>query len=175
MSQIPSSKFQEKGLTFIEALVVIFIVVILASIAIANFPEGRKQLKLQRAAHKLVQDLREVQEMATSAKEYECLMGLYLKGYGINFIDEADFYSLRARCENGSYQDFEVKSIDFEEGVEIKELKKDNSSVASVDIFFYPPSPETDLEGANEIKITISIDTSQKVIKVNKAGLIEIE
>jgi Tfp pilus assembly protein FimT len=159
-------------------MVTVSIIGLLSIVVFANYRAGEKQFALQRSAHKLAQDIRRAQSMAMEAASYDCGVGWIMKGYGINLIRDNDYYLLKVRCEDeanpGSYDNRTIGDpINLEEGVKIFSL-----TTTPLNIFFYPPDPETDLEEQNEIEITLAskTDTSKtKKIRVNKAGLIEIE
>lgn len=168
-----------KAFTLIELLVVIGIIVILSAIILPNYRVGERQFALQRSAQKLAQDLRRAQELSMSAKAFDCPgqlgVGWTMKGYGINLAAPDDYYFLKARCEDtanpGIYNDRPVEKIDLEKEVKIL-------STTSQNIFFYPPEPQINLGGATLVVITISLKediTKTKIIKVNKAGLINVE
>lgn len=94
-----------RGFTLAEIMVSIFIIMLLAGIIFTNYRQGGQQFALQRSANKLVQDLRSVEQMAMSAKEYN---GVSPKGgYGIYFDNSAAgdklHYILFADC-NGNYK-----------------------------------------------------------------------
>ncbi len=171
----------KNGFTLVEILVVASIIVILTSILIANFPKGRQQLALQRAAHNIIQNLRKVQEMAMSAREEICPGGEKANGFGIYFNQSfPNSYLLFANCDelynyDAASGDKILENIDLEEGTKIFNLLPSLLSIT-----FVPPSPITYINGFPglwaQIVISLESDTSKiKVIKVNKAGLIEIK
>lgn len=172
----------KNGFSLIELLVAISIIVILTSILVANFPKGREQFVLQRVAHKLIQDLRRVQEMSMSAREEICPSSQKANGFGVHFNQSSpNSYLLFANCDEFySYDaisdDKILENIDMERGTEIFNL----SPGPLCSITFVPPSPTTyinDFIGIeSQIIISLESDTSKiKVIKVNKTGLIEIQ
>jgi len=167
------------GFTLIELLVVISIIIILSAIILPNYRVGESQFALQRSAHKLALDLRRAEELSMSAKTHDCSTigaGWIMKGYGINLTVGADYYLLKARCEEianpGHYDDETVgDKIYLETGVKI-------STVNSLNLFFYPPEPVVDLGGVDAVVIILSLKTDitkTKTIKVNKVGLINVE
>jgi len=170
----------QKGFTLIELLVATSVIVIISSIFLADYKTGQRQFALERSAHKLAQDLRRAEELSMSAKSYDCGNDDYkMKGYGINFITDNNFYSLQARCEHKDYpgdplfyNEQTIEEIDLEKKVIISGL-----TTNPLDVFFYPPVPETDLGGTNEAVITLSIETEPsqaKSVKANKTGLIYV-
>lgn len=167
-----------QGFTLIEILVVIFIIILLSAIILANYRAGGQQFALQRSANKLAQDIRRVQQMAMGAESYDCGAGWKMKGYGMNLAIDNDYYLLKVRCEEeanpGNYNDITIgDQIDLEKEVKIIML-----TVDPLNIFFYSPDPEVDLTGLSNVDISLSLKTDAtktKTITVNKAGLIDVE
>ena len=58
--------FNEKGITLVEIIVVVFIISIFSVILISDFPKIQGQFALSRDAAKLAQDLRKAQDLALS-------------------------------------------------------------------------------------------------------------
>lgn len=168
---------RQKGFTLIEALVVSGIIIMMLGLILPNFKLGQKQFSLRSEAEKLAQALRRAQNMSMSAAPFNCQTGYVLMGYGIFFnIDNPDTYKLMARCSNGQTQDLEKESISLENKIKIKYLKKDNILATSLDVFFYPPQPIVDFgEGINKAEIILSSSETDISVKVNKAGLINVE
>jgi len=170
----------EKAFTITELLVITAIISLMSTLILANYRAGELQFALESSSHKLAQDLRRSQEMAMSMRQFSCPSGT-LKGYGIRFIKDGESYSLRARCDTGAaFQDSSLEDIPLERGIKIKELKKSANAppVGFLDVFFYPPDPETDLEGVARVTITLSLKsdlTNAKIISVNTSGLITLE
>ncbi len=180
----------KKGFTLIELLVVTAMIVILAALLFTNYRSGQKQLALNRSASKLAQDIRRAQEMAMGAEEVngdvpEGGYGIYLRRQlspQTLYILFADFPSgdsgdpPNKKCDFGSE---EIEKIEFEEGIKIKSLEENH-----LNIIFTPPDPSilfTDGDGnifdLAEVSIEVSLEdeSKSKTIKVNKAGLINVE
>ena len=172
------------GFTVIEITVVIFIILIFASITLLNYRRMEDRYALERATHKLAQDLRRAQEMAMSAREITIeARRIVPTGYGIHF-DKAswpNYYHLFASLDDnrqrgeGRYQDLEPQ-IFLEKGVRIEKLYPG----PSFSILFTPPDPTTWINGRStraQAIITLSLEVDpakRKSITVNNAGLIEI-
>lgn len=166
-----------KGFTLIELLVVTGIIVLLTALVLPNYRAGDHQLALQRSAHKLSQDLRRVQEMAVSVKEFE---GIAPSGYGAYFNKNQPskyilFADLNSDERYSASDDGTVEEIDLEKGVNISQLSPlapDNSLTIS----FLPPDPTVVFypDGVFSL-ITINFSFSQKTIQVNKTGLIAVD
>jgi len=164
------------GFTIIELLVVMAIIVIVSGLVLANWRGGEKQYALQRAANKLAQDIRRVEEFAMSARAFQ---GQIPKGgYGIYFkISEKDHYILFADLNGNNHYDSGsdglVEDIKIEKEVQISQL-----SASPLHITFTPPDPTVTIKpDALLAQITLAIQTDPtktKTIQVNKAGLVYI-
>jgi len=147
-----------KGFTLIELIVVISIIVLITALTLPNYRAGDKLLALQRATHKLSQDLRRAQEMAISAKEFEGEVSAY--GIYLN-EDQPTKYILFADIDGDqeySGLNEQVEEITLETNIEIREFYPIHQS--SLHIVFSPPDPST----------TFSPDASSAVIEVAIEG-----
>lgn len=170
-----------KGFTLVELLVVTSIIILLSAIILPNYRGIERQFALQRSAHKLAQDIRRAGEMAMSTKEFQ---GKVPAGYGIYLKQGERDYLLYADTNppkgNEKYDggDGKIETINLEKGVYIK-----NISPSSLSINFKPPIPTVKIKtGAGQDSasavITLSLEsdsTKTKIIKVNSAGLIDVE
>lgn len=79
---------KEKGVTIVEIVIVISIIMFFSMIIISDFPKIQKQFALSRATYKLAQDLRRVQNLSLSGIGVKDMNGsqVSVKGYGI-YID----------------------------------------------------------------------------------------
>ena len=66
MFQVPSFKPQERGITLVEIILVVFIMSIFFMIVIADFPKISRQTALSRVAYKFAQDLRKAEDLGLS-------------------------------------------------------------------------------------------------------------
>ncbi|MBZ9572490.1 prepilin-type N-terminal cleavage/methylation domain-containing protein [Patescibacteria group bacterium] len=182
------------GFTLVEIIVVIAIIIILSTMIFANYRSGEQQLALQRATSKLTQDIRRAQEMAMSSKEYQ-LGQIPEGGYGV-YIEPlpnppyereytlfADIYEPTSHRYNPG-NDYLVEQIEVEKGVIIKyPIQTEVGDKAKIHITFVPPDPEVHIvppagSEPSWCKIILALEqdlTKTKTIKVNKAGLINIE
>ena len=186
-----------KGFTMIEVLVVVFIIALMSGIIFSNYRQGGQQFALQRAAHKLALDIRRVEEMAMSAKEFEG--AIPPGGYGVHFSSLSPYhYVLFADCDGDLEYDnpdcglvscaadcaFATPTNPFPESIEGEvEIEKPvwickvcGENVDEQTIVFTPPEPKVTLTpGGNSTLIVLKNNGQTKTVRVNKAGLIEIE
>jgi prepilin-type N-terminal cleavage/methylation domain-containing protein len=173
------------GFTLVEIIVVTTVISILTLFTIANYGKGQKQFTLQRAAHKLAQDIRLAQEMAMSSKECQECGGGIPSGYGVFFNELApnnSSYVIYADTLVDQYYtaaDYEIEIIDLEPGVIILDVKDFNQ----ISINFKPPDPIIDIKdglgsSVSTTEITIALESDSSILKtiiVNTAGLIDID
>lgn len=179
----------------VELLVVITIIGILSAMVSINYRSGQKQLALQRAANKLAQDIRSMQEMAMAAenKWSVCVTpSNFHYTFGLTVSTSSDCSNQEKPCKyryilwtdcngNNTYQwnpdeDFAVDLVDFS-FVEVSSI-----SGFSSDFAFQPPDPVMLIDGSLTSGTTASITirlrddpTKTKTISVNRAGLVEIQ
>jgi prepilin-type N-terminal cleavage/methylation domain-containing protein len=163
-----------KGFTIIEFLVVMVIIGILSAIFFLQRPQEEQKLALQRAAYQVLQNLREAQNMAMGARISQC--GTFK--FGIQFkLNWSNSYILFADCNNNNQRDggdIDIKTYTLEKGVTISNL----SPASSFSIVFEPPDPVVYINSKSwgeEAVITLSFDTFTKKVRINSAGMIQIE
>ena len=121
--------------------------------------------------------------MTMSMKQYDC-GSRTLKGYGLylspTYVSDKN-YLLTAVCGTNSLF---FETLSFEKGVKIKDLAyyvggQWYDKRVFLYAYFTAPDPIiTLMANAEQIRITLSLESDSsktKVIKLNKAGLIEIE
>ncbi len=180
----------EEGFTLVEITVTVTIIALLATMVLLNNREGEKALALQRASHRVAQDIRRAQDMAISGRDCPECGGDEVFGYGIFFdINTPASYFIYADVHppapNGNdfydaSQDVIIEDIAMEEGAVIHEL---NGGASELCINFRPPDPtvkikedEADDLATGQIDIIFGSDTADvRTITVNKAGLIDID
>ena len=189
--QIMEQKFYRKqnylaGFTFIELAVVMFITILLSSALILGASTAGAKLALKRTAYDMAQNLREVQEMSMSAKQFDCGTET-VAVFGFYAEDKDDHYLIFADCDQliNKYtygpQDTIIQTIDFEQGVKIcNMIPPPPASKAS--ICFSPPDPVVYLNGDSiddiEVVIELCLESDESIIKrviVNSVGMIEIQ
>lgn len=184
-------KFNRKGFTLVEIIVVLAIMAVLSTLIFNNYSRSKQQLALQRSAAKLAQDIGRIRQRAISTKQCpECGGPAPKTGYGI-FLDATsgknENYLLYADTsgENEFYTaaDTVLETIELEKGIIIYKINV--SPPNNVSINFKPPEPEIKIKYSgveqNKIDITLCIEGTAcglgdtKVIETNTAGLINIQ
>lgn len=199
MERNPTHLIVRKGFTLLELTVVTTIMILLATIFLANFRGGEKSFALKRSAHRLSQDLRMAQEMALSSQKTSPEFGpetFPQGGYGIYFEENSNSYILFADCDGDKNYDAsgvaldclsatdltpypeKIKELSLEEGIKIASL----SPFSPLAITFFPPDPTTTIkhnespyQTVNSASIFLVFNSQTKKVSVNAAGLIEVE
>lgn len=187
------------GFTVIELLIVTSIMVILSSVVIMNHRYADAQLRVERSANKLAQDIRRASAMALSSQEQEdlndCTGGNSVSGFGVNLKPPLNnSYKLYGDCGVGgrgnqkfNSSDWLIEEISLEQGIIIKSLSPDGN----ISINFTPPSPSVDFKKGNddddegdgdvltdnEVIITLQSERYLgliKIVTVNEAGVVTV-
>ena len=177
----------------IEMVVTMAIILILTMVVFVNYRKGGQQLALNRAAHKLTQDIRRAQELAMSSTPFGTGPSPRVpSGYGIFFdTSQPESYSLFADLNGDLYFNEEDGErvgdpIAFEERVEISNLQ-DAAEISrdTIAIVFQPPDPQIFFargpgDEIFEDSVSVNIENADpslgtRTISVNKAGLVDLE
>ena len=171
----------EKGFTLIELLTVISIIFILSSAVFFDWRFGAKDLALERAAHKLGQDLAKMREMALGAGEVSCGGGVLSNRFGIYFQESKsseNYYILFADCDGNNNwnrnRDVLLERVYLKKSITISNLKP----ASSFSILFIPPDPTVYINNQNSgvmAVITLSNGRREREVKVNTVGMIETD
>jgi len=168
------------GFTLLEVLVVIFIMGLLGSLALANFRQGEQAYNLSVAARKVVSDLRRVQNLAMSGIG-ESITDDSKKGYGIHFGKNDDEYFIFVdRNGNMKFQPSDEKEVaeELQETIVLPRNIKISSS-KNLDVFFLSPMSITYLDGksnaGDSATVTLEVEGTDltKTILITSAGLIQ--
>lgn len=175
-----------QGFTLTELLVVIVIIGILSSVLFLGRTKTEEKLALQRSAYRLVQDLREVQEMAMGAGEVDCgVEKTHSFGICFDLNSSLTSYYLFADCGPDADKTYNgndklLREVNLEKKVQIQGISP--SSLNALNVVFSPPDPATYINQeewrTDEGVITLSLESDpnqQKTVKINSAGRIEIE
>jgi prepilin-type N-terminal cleavage/methylation domain-containing protein len=106
-----------KGITLVEIIVVIFIIALFSSIIIADFPTIQKHFALSRASYQLAQDLRKIQDLGLSGVQITDMEvnPVLVQGYGIFLYPEQSDkqYVIYADIDDGLPSDSQKYSNDL--------------------------------------------------------------
>ncbi len=166
------------GFTLVELLVVIAIIAILTAITLTNYKTMGKNYALERSANNLAQEIRRVEQMAISGETIgDPGEEFYPQGgYGIYCNKNEGIISIFSDIDNsGHYQagTEHIRDIILEPNVKIVQL----SPKANIVVIFRAPNPNIYITNdADKAEITLGIeDIGTKTVRINKAGLVEIE
>lgn len=171
---------KERGFTLPEILVVVGIMIFMTALILPNWRRGNQGLAIDRAIHRIAQDITRAEEMALRAQFFQCQAGS-IKGYGVYWDRTAmpDSYVLFADCNgNEAYDgsDATVETIAIENGVNISSLSPD----PSFSIVFTPPEPRVLISpGApSQAQIVLALDSepgTTRTITVTSRGIVDIQ
>ena len=167
------------GFTIPELLVSIFIIVLMTAITLPNWHAGETTLALDRAAHKLSQDIRKATELAQRAQLFQCATG-NISGYGVYVsTGTPSSYILYVEC-NGNQEYNSGVDAKFQEVILEGKVQITSAVPNSFSVFFVPPVPTITIQPGNltEAQITLSIagdPTRSKTIGITTKGVIDID
>jgi type II secretory pathway pseudopilin PulG len=188
-----NSKYQYRGLTLIEMIVSLAVVMFVAAIFIFNYRDSNKRTDLIMASQVMVSDIHRAQNNSLGLLQYgeEVPSG----GWGVYFdLSTPDRYivfpDLEAPEEDG-YREYNPNTEgDISKGARVIELAPEieisnifldiDNSVQKASVTFLPPDPRTNIYSggstANELYIDIKDLRSGtvKTMLVNFLGLAEI-
>lgn len=121
---------QNSGFSIIELMTVVVIISVVSLLAMANYRRGSLQTALDNQAVQFVQDLRQSQEWALSAREID---GAVAYGYGIYVRQGAGSYVLYSDINNNKRYDSGVdqvnKTVELDKRIEISLCQPDRASI----------------------------------------------
>lgn len=172
---------KREGFVILELVVVLAIIALISGIMFISLKTGKQSLALDRAAHKVAQDIRKTAELALRSKPYTCIKpGSFSSGYGMRFDDPDVFYIRFADCNgNKTYQPSDDKieeTITLEDGVRIQSV-----TAGALHILFIPPNPEIFINGSSAVnpgQIVLELKSNPSVtrtITVNNKGMIRVD
>lgn len=164
----------EAGVTLIEIILVLLIIVLFSSIVIVNFPQMQARNNLTRSAYKMAQDLRKTLDLSLSgATLKDGTAEIKISGYGVFFdADSAKNEQYLVYADNcpvtagldqkyrSSYAidvggagclsgDRVLETNRFEKGVYIQSFTTIPGNSVSVD--FTPPNPTTKISDSGDM------------------------
>ena len=175
-------KLKNQGFSFIEAMAVIAVIAVLSVISFPFYQDIRKNLALDRASIKLAQDIRTAQEMAMSAQEFG---GVLSEGYGLYFSTSNTSSYIIFADNNGNGEYDGASSIVETVLIESRILIDNIYSFDELCIVYFPPEPTVSLkyktgggswiDAGDNVSIDLKMGDETRTVKVNKAGLVEID
>jgi type II secretory pathway pseudopilin PulG len=188
-----------KGITLIEILVAVSIIIILSSASFLGTRTMSNGTKLKMSAQKLASDLRKMQSFVLNLQDYNS--SIPDGGWGVYFDNHSgneDHYVLFADIDNDAVFDDNgtemYAQIDLPAGVMFSKWEGRILPAAFSDInpnsrliaSFQPPDPQVTIclshnnnncnTNYDEIRITLSNSSgSTRVIEINKFGLIDVQ
>lgn len=171
---------KQKGMTIVEMLVVFAVFAILLSMVFISYKGNQKTIILDSTAYQLASDIRK-QQSSAGLDDSTCIKDSYKYSYGIYFdVSYRDRYYLVSDCKGNNINDGSavdrIKEVLFPSGVEL-----DFSNPSPLFIVFSPPAPSVIINNNPDIiDASISIRSTtdpfvKKTIKINKAGMVDVE
>ncbi len=171
------------GFTIPELLISIFIIVLMTAAILPNWHAGETTLALDRAAHKLAQDIRKATELAQRAQFSQCTTGS-IRGYGIYIsTGTPTSYILYVECSipiNETYDagvDAIFQTVTLENKIQIT-----SATPGSFSVLFVPPVPTITIRSgvqnfdSAEIVLSVAGDSSRsKTVTITTKGIIDID
>ncbi len=161
MSQLPTTNYQlptKEGFTLIETLVVVFIMIVLGSLLLANARQPSRKFELQRDAQTLSADIRRSQSLAVTAQEVTCGGQTKVPYYG--FItqqnqSQAASYSIFVDCNrnsrfesSGPGGDYYVETINLVNSV-VWSTTPSSGGSNYLHVVYIPPNPDVEVRQGN--------------------------
>lgn len=186
-----------RGFTLIEMMVVLGIVAILGGMFFLNFRQENESLALDRASHRIAQDIRRAANLALQSEGVDNCESpdKPASGYGL-YVKESNpsQYIIYGECEHKpgdsdkegykASKDAVIETLTLESSIEIDSVVEsgggDDWSIA-----FFPPTPVVAIcadDNCNaklaEASVTLHAKSNsalQKTIKVYASGIVDIE
>lgn len=192
--QLADSWHVPRGVTVVEALIVLLVVSMVATLVLANYRSARNQLRLRQVASEVVSAIREAQSHALSATE---VGGTETFGYGVFFNQSNNTYRLFAEKTDPAASDFGKihdgadKDLpnqppplpnDVTLNVDLTEGSGCSAASSTAHIIFFPPLPSLNIArnfgntGCGKACLFLEQGNQAWRIKVEKAtGLVDSE
>ena len=169
-----------RGFTLPELLISVFVIVLMTALVVPNWRTGETTLALDRAAHKLAQDVRKATELAQRAQFYQCTTGT-ISGYGMYISTGTPIsYTLYVECNGNQEYNTGVDAV-FQTTVLENRIQIDSATTpSSFSILFVPPVPTITIQPGDpsQAQVTLSVvdDPSRfKIITITNKGIIDID
>jgi len=174
--KIQRGHYREGGFTLIELLTAIAVIGIVSALVLVNLNTGKKQKDIERAAQKLMLDIRRAQNYSLSPTASDvCVFGIKINS-STNYI----IYRNDGDCATVDDYKYRAGSV-TEENINIGDSIEILSGVGE-DMSFEAPEPMTyfnGLEAADTLTITLSNSScptcASKNVVVNRFGQVEVQ
>ncbi|MFA6514628.1 MAG: hypothetical protein WCT50_05120 [Patescibacteria group bacterium] len=185
-------KYFQSGVTIIELLVSMSVIVFITAIFVANYNSTNKRTDLIMASQSLVADFHYAQNNSLGLLKYGDVVPA--GGWGLNFnLSQKDRYVIFADLDGPGTLGYMVYNSDEGEfskgartvilpsGTEISSLRFfGNITKPLVNVTFLPPDPKTNISSGSATSTVLEIDILElrtgviKTVKVNFLGLAEV-
>jgi len=196
--------FLQRGVSLVEIIVSVFLIVIFSMILIADFPKIQRQFALSKASYKFVSDVSRARDMGfsgvnkTSAGNTISSVNSY--GVNLNIVSDNKKYTIYANRNPDFKYDGDLQSCDDSISANTKDCVIDsfnlsnfssslnflsvNNNQISLDINFAPPNPDVKIyiggtlmsHGSVNIVLELNADNNPfRTIMVNTSGLINLQ
>lgn len=196
--QAPRQSSGKSGLTLIEMIVSISIIVLLTTLFLANYRSGQRSSELSLAAQKLASDIRLAQNYSLGAKEFNgsvpqggwCIYINNSSNYKTLYVLGADYLAGgNKQCNVWASPSSELfKQVDLPSGITIDQIVAHKNSDSTnyyingtIDIVFIPPDPTTSIRDRvpyDYVDVSITLkdqNNNTKKVKVNFLGMIDVD
>lgn len=181
---------QHRGFTLIEMVTSVFIILIIASLFIANYRSANKRTDLVMSAQQLVSDIHYTQNNTLGLVKYNSAVPA--GGWGIHFETGTSTYKIFADLDapgEAGYMQFSAdeglvnygaRVVDLGSNVEFLSLTTGLSETPTANVTFLPPDPQTNIYDGSGTSTVLNIvlkdkrNSSIKTIRVNFLGLAEV-
>ena len=175
MFHVSCFMFHEKGFTLIELMTAIAVIGIVSAVVLVNLNAGKKQKDIERAAQKLVLDIRKAQNYSLSPTASNVCV------YGVKINSAVDYiiYYNDGDCGSVGYAYYAGSIV--KENINIGEIRISPADVGK-DMSFEAPEPITYINGATStasLPITLSNSScptcAPKNVVINRFGQVEVQ
>lgn len=157
MPKPPTTNHTRSGFTLIEILAVVFIMIVLGSLLLANARQPSRKFELQRDAQTLAADIRRAQSLAITAQEVSCGGQTKVPYYGL--LVQANqgqpaAYSIFVDCnrnsrfETGPGGDYYVETIALTNS-SVEQTTPASGGSNHVHVIYIPPNPNVEIRLGN--------------------------
>jgi len=189
--KIKTKQLKLPGLTLIEMMVSISMIVIIAALFIANYQSVNKRTDLIMTAQNLVADLHYAQNNTLGLTKYNGVVPA--GGWGVHFdtasssqyiifadLDSPEDLNYMVYDEDEGMVNYGARRIELPSNIYISSLRIGGATTTMSNVTFLPPDPQTNIFDGSatstllEIELIENKNNSAKTIQINFLGLIEV-